>query len=135
MTASSAASVALPRQQRKCTGEAHRRQSAAGWTMSIDDERKGAEKARDVLSTLSPSSTYADHIAHPLRLAANLATTASSQGFSSQAELNNIRSDATVALNAVIRALQTRTLTHLIIASAQTGRSKPLSLRWRGASR
>lgn len=80
----------------------------------IDDERKGAERARDVL-------TYADHIVHPLRLAAGLATTASSQGFSSQAELNNIRSDATEALNAVIRALQTRTLTNSIIASAQTG--------------
>jgi hypothetical protein len=92
-----------------------------GLDMSIDDERKGAERARDVLSTLSRSAAYADHIVHPLRLAAGLATTASSQGFSSQAELNNIRSDATEAFNAVIRALQTRTLTNSIIASAQTG--------------
>jgi hypothetical protein len=80
--------------------------------MSIDAERKAAEKAQVILTLLSPSSTYADHIVHPLRLAARAATAVGSRGLSGQAELN--------ALNEVIGALQTRTLTHAIIARAQT---------------
>jgi hypothetical protein len=84
----------------------------------IDSERKAAEKARGVLALLSPTAAYADHIVHPLRLAAGVATSAVSQG-SGRKTVNKIRTHATEALNAVIRALQTRTLTHKIITSAQ----------------
>ena len=85
----------------------------------IDSERKAAEKARGVLALLPPTAAYADHIVHPLRLAAGIATSAVSQATSGRMGLNKIRSRAAVALNAVIRALQTRTLTHKIITSAQ----------------
>ena len=60
-----------------------------------------------------------DHIVLPLRLAAGVATSAVSQGTSGQKTLNKVRVHATEALNAVIRALQTRTLTHKIITSAK----------------
>ena len=90
--------------------------------MSIDAERKAAEKARGVLILLAPSTTYADHIVHPLRLAAGLASTGGSQGSSSQAELNYARSDATGALNALIRTLHTRPLSNLIISRGQNCR-------------
>ena len=72
-----------------------------------------------VLALLSPTAAYADHIVLPLRLAAGVATSAVSQGTSGQKTLNKIRAHATEALNAVIRALQTRTLTHKIITSAR----------------
>jgi hypothetical protein len=85
----------------------------------IDSERKAAERARGVLALLSPTAAYADHIVLPLRLAAGVATSAVLQGTSGQKTLNKIRTHATEALNAVIRALQTRTLTHKIITSAQ----------------
>ncbi len=85
----------------------------------IDSERKAAEKARGVLALLSPTAAYADHIVLPLRLAAGIATSAVSQGTSGQKTLNKVRAHATEALNAVIRAIQTRTLTHKIITSAQ----------------
>jgi hypothetical protein len=88
--------------------------------MSIDAERKAAEKARGALILLAPSTTYADHIVHPLRLAAGLASTGSSQGSSSQAALNYARSDATGTLNALIRTLHTRPLSNLIISRART---------------
>jgi hypothetical protein len=86
----------------------------------IDSELKAAEKARGVLALLAPSSTYADHIVHPVRLAAGVATSAVSQGMSGRRALDKRRGNATAALDAVIRALQTRTLTHTIITSAQT---------------
>ena len=85
----------------------------------IDSERKAAEKARGVLALLSPTTLYADYIIFPLRLAADVATSAVSQGTSAPKALNKIRSHATGALNAVGSALQTRTLTHKIITSAQ----------------
>src|SRR5271170_1508791 len=85
----------------------------------IDSERKAAEKARGVLALLSPTAAYADHIVLPLRLAAGIATSAASQGTSGRKTLNKIRTHATEALNAVIRALETRMLTHKIITSAQ----------------
>src|SRR5271155_3576287 len=71
--------------------------------MSIESERNAAEKVRGVLALLAPSTAYVDHIVHPLRLAAGIATSAMSQGLSSQAGLNIMRSDVTGALNAVIR--------------------------------
>ena len=85
----------------------------------IDSERKAAEKARGVLALQSPTAAYADHIVHPLRLAAIVANVAVSQGTSGQRRLNKKRGDVTGALNAVIRALQTRNPTHKIITSAQ----------------
>jgi hypothetical protein len=87
--------------------------------MSVDTERKTAERARGVLTLLAPSATYADHIVHPLRLAASVATSAVSEEPSAGALLNYVRRDATGALDALIRALQTRTLTHKIITSAK----------------
>src|SRR5271170_5604259 len=85
----------------------------------IDSERKAAEKARGVLALLSPTAAYADHIVHPLRLAASIANSAVSQGALGRRALNKRRGDATGALDAVIRAWQIRTLTHKIITSAQ----------------
>ena len=87
--------------------------------MSVDTERKAAERARGVLTLLAPSATYADHIVHSLRLAARVATSAMSEEPSAGAHLNFVRRDATGALDALIRALQTRTLTHKIITSAK----------------
>ena len=87
--------------------------------MSVGTERKAAERARGVLTLLAPSATYADHIVHPLRLAASVATSAVSQGMSGRRALDKRRGNATAAHDAVIRALQTRTLTHKIITSAQ----------------
>ena len=85
----------------------------------IDSERKAAEKARGVLALLLPTTVYADHIVLSLRLAAGVATSALSEEPSAGAHLTYVRRDATGALNAVILALQTRTLTHKIITSAQ----------------
>ena len=85
----------------------------------INSERKAAEKARGVLALLSPKAAYADHIVHPLRLAAGVATNTASQETSGRKSLNKIRGHGTEALNAVISALQTRTLTHKTIISAQ----------------
>ena len=86
----------------------------------IDSERKAAEKARGVLALLSPTAAYADHIVHPLRLAASVANSAVPQvAASGRRALNKKRSNAIRSLDAVIRALQTRTLTHKIITSAQ----------------
>ncbi len=80
---------------------------------------QSAEKARGILVLLAPSATYADHIVHPLRLAAGVATSAVSEEPSAGAHLNFVRRDATGALDALIRALQTRTLTHKIITGAK----------------
>ena len=85
----------------------------------IDSERKSAEKARGVLALLSPTAAYADHVVHPLRLAASVANSAVSHGPSSRKALDKKRIDAAGALDAVIRALQTRNLTHKIITTAQ----------------
>ena len=85
----------------------------------IDSERKAAEKARGVLALLSPTAAHAGHIVHPLRLAAGVATNTASQEASGQKALNKIRGRGAEALDAVIGALQTRTLTHKIIISAQ----------------
>jgi hypothetical protein len=87
------------------------------------DERRNRTQSRrktaGVLTLLAPSATYADHIVHPIRLAASVATSAISEEPSAGAHLTYIRRAASGALNAVIRALQTRTLTHKIITSAQ----------------
>ena len=85
------------------------------------DERRNRTQSRreSVLTLLAPSATYADHIVHPLRLAASVATSAMSEEPSAGAHLNYVRRAATGALDALIRALQTRTLRHKIITSAQ----------------
>ena len=87
--------------------------------MDVHTERKAAERARGVLTLLAPSATYADHIVHPLRLAASVASSAVSEEPSAGAHLSYVRRDAIGALDALIRALQTRTLRHKIITSAQ----------------
>ena len=87
--------------------------------MGVHTERKAAERARGVLTLLAPSATYADHIVHPLRLAASVTTSAKSEESSAGAHLNYVRLAATGALDALIRALQTRMLRHKIITSVQ----------------
>jgi hypothetical protein len=77
--------------------------------MGVDTERKAAERARGVLTFV-----------HPLRLAASVGTSAVSEEPSAGAHLTYVRRDVIGALDALIRALQTRTLTHTIITSAQT---------------
>ena len=84
----------------------------------INSERKAAEKARGVLALLSPTAAYADHIVHPLRRAASVASSAL-QGTSERKSLNKLRTDVTVTLDVAVLALQTRTLTHKIINDAQ----------------
>ena len=76
--------------------------------MGVDTERKAAGRARGVLT-----------FAHPLRLAASVGTSAVSEEPSAGAHLSYVRRDAIGALDALIRALQTRTLRHKIIMSAQ----------------
>ena len=78
--------------------------------MSADDERKAVTKARATLSALTPSTARTDEIAFNLRYASRLVTAASAQGFSSDAALNNLRGDASIAFNAVAGSLDTRTL-------------------------
>ena len=87
--------------------------------MSFASERKAAEKARGVLALLSPTSAYATHIVDPLRLAASIATSAVAEEPSAGARLNCTRRDVIGAFDAMIRALQARTLTHKIITGAQ----------------
>jgi len=108
------------RKEKSPAGLSHLRciRSKIEW-MGLDTERKAAEKARGVLALLAPSATYADHIVHPLRLAASVASSAVSEEPSAGAHLSYVRRDAIGALDALIRALQTRTLRHKIIMSAQ----------------
>jgi hypothetical protein len=62
--------------------------------ISMDDERKAVAKAQSVLSGLAPTSPRNDEIAFALRYAARLVTAGMAQGFSSDAALNDLRSDA-----------------------------------------
>jgi hypothetical protein len=87
--------------------------------MSADEERKAATKAQATLSTLSPSTARTEEIAFNLRYASRLATAASAQGFSSDAVLNSLRGDASIALNAVAGSLDARTLTQDMIDKAR----------------
>jgi len=73
------------------------------------DERKAVERARATLAALTPTTARDDAIAFALRHASRLMVDAAAKGFSS--ELNSLRADAAIKLNAVAGSLDTRTLT------------------------
>ena len=85
--------------------------------MIADDERKATAKAQTILGTLTPTTARTDEISFALRYASRLA--ASAQGFSSDAALNNLRSEAVIALNTVAGSLDTRTLTQDMVDHAK----------------
>jgi hypothetical protein len=72
-------------------GECHAQVNVA---MTMDDERKAVAKAQGVLSGLAPTTPHNDEIAFALRYASRLVTAGMTQGFSSEAALNDLRSDA-----------------------------------------
>lgn len=86
---------------------------------SMDDERKAVAKARDALSGLAPTTPHNEEIAFALRYASRLVTAGMAPGFSSDAALNDLRSDAATALSAVAGSLDARTLTRDVIYNAR----------------
>jgi hypothetical protein len=87
--------------------------------MSTDDERKALEKAQAVLSTLAPTTARTDAITSPLQEASRLVSVASAQGFSSDAALNNLRGEASIALSGVAGSLGGPNLTQDLIDRAK----------------
>ena len=90
--------------------------------MNRNEERSAAEKAREVLRTLTSSTPRTDEIVHRLRLAAGLANAASQQGFSSEKALNDIRAESSIALKGVVGSLdaEQHPLTETMIDRAKT---------------
>jgi hypothetical protein len=84
-----------------------------------NDERKAVEQARETLSTLTPTTARTDAIVQDLRYASGLMARAASKGSSSEMALNDLRGDASTALNAVTSALDRRTLTKEVIDKAR----------------
>jgi hypothetical protein len=84
-----------------------------------NDERKAVEQAKATLSTLTPTTPRDDAIKAALRHAALLMSDAAAKGMSSEADLNNLRGDAGIALNAVARSFDTGTLTQARIDKAR----------------
>ncbi len=87
--------------------------------MSIDDERSAAAKAQEVLNSLTLSTLRTEKILSSLRHAARLATDGS-KGFSSQAVLDNIRGEATTALNGLVGSWDKGQLSQAMIDHAKT---------------
>jgi len=86
---------------------------------SMDDERKAVEKAQGVLRGLVPATTPRNDEIRFLREASKLVTAAMAQGFSSDAALNHLRSDAATSLSAVAASLGARTLTRDVLNNAR----------------
>jgi hypothetical protein len=86
---------------------------------STDDERKALQKAQATLSTLAPGAARTDAIAFALQYAARVTTSASAQGFSSDAPLNNMRGEAAIALNGMAGSLGGPNLTQDLIDRAK----------------
>jgi tetrahydromethanopterin S-methyltransferase subunit F len=84
-----------------------------------NDERKAVEQARETLSALTPTTARTDAIVQDLRYASGLMARAASKGFSSEMTLNNLRGDASTALNAVTGAFDRRTITKEVIDRAR----------------
>jgi len=97
-------------------GECHAQVNVA---MTMDDERKAVAKAQGVLSGLAPTTPSNDEIAFALRYTSRLVTAGMTQGFSSEAALSDLRSDAATALNAVAGSLDSGTLTRELINNAR----------------
>ena len=87
--------------------------------MSIDDERSAATKAQEVLNSLTLSTLWTEKLVSSLRHAARVATD-SSKGFSSQAALDNIRGEATTALNGLVGSWDKGQLSQAMVDHAKT---------------
>jgi hypothetical protein len=86
--------------------------------MSPDDERQDVEKARSILIKLTPTTGDPELIKSALRYVSRLLADPTAQGFSSDAALNNLRADASIALNHVTGSLESSSLTQNIIDKA-----------------
>ena len=86
--------------------------------MSADDERQAVAKARAVLDRLTPITSDTEMIKSGLRYVSRLLADATAQGFSSDAALNKLRADASIALNHVTGSLESRSITQDIIDRA-----------------
>jgi hypothetical protein len=67
-----------------------------------DAELEAAQKVQTVLIALSPSTPSSEAVVSQMRNAAQLAAKAAEHNFSSEAELNNVRAEAGLALIGVI---------------------------------
>ena len=86
--------------------------------MSPDDERQDVEKARAILIKLTPTTGDSGLIKSALRYVSRLLADASAQGSSSDATLNNLRGNVSIALNHVVGSLESGTLQQNIIDKA-----------------
>jgi len=82
---------------------------------SIDDERNAAAKAQAILNSLTPTTARTDALVHSLRMSASAAMNASKHKPSSDAALNNVRSEAATSLNGAAGLLHTKALTQEMI--------------------
>lgn len=78
---------------------------SANTNPKLQEERKAAENAKAILSTLTPSSARTDRTIFVLRYAANLAKTGTLTRLESRHALDGARIEAASALNAVCRLL------------------------------
>jgi hypothetical protein len=85
--------------------------------MSPDDERQDVEKARAILIKLTPATGDSGLIKSALRYVSRLLADATAQG-SSDATLNNLRGEVSIALNHLIGSLESHMLTQDIIDKA-----------------
>jgi hypothetical protein len=86
---------------------------------SIADERKSAEIARGIVSSLTPSTLRTDAMVVALRLAASTASGAI-KNLSSQTALDEARGEAATALNGAAGLLHRRALMQEMIDRART---------------
>jgi|SRR5215475_14478615 hypothetical protein len=85
----------------------------------MSEELAAAEKARQLIDTLSPISPDTPTIVETLRRAYDQARRALPPTLASDEALNTIRKDVILALNDVINSLQARTLTQEKIDNAK----------------
>jgi hypothetical protein len=88
----------------------HRQRLRLGM-ITDDAELEAAQKAQTVLIALSPSTPSSEAVVSQMRNAAQLAAKAAEHNFSSEAELNNVRAEAGLALIGVIGGLEDGSLT------------------------
>ena len=88
----------------------HRQRLRPGM-ITDDAELEAAQKVQTVLIALSPSTPSSEAVVSQMRNAAQLAAKAAEHNFSSEAELNNVRAEAGLALIGVIGGLEDGSLT------------------------
>ena len=88
----------------------HRQRLRLGM-ITDDAELEAAQKAHTVPIALSPSTPSSEAVVSQMRNAAQLAAKAAEHNFSSEAELNNVRAEAGLALIGVIGGLEDGSLT------------------------